>query len=227
MTEKYEPLSPDFDKLIADYYEHFKSQAAKYYQPHKLTRRAATSASFFILISACYMLASLSLFQNTPVGSLSRLGDTLFFDIPYPKIATALLSLVIFAVAQLICKSTLCDRYRVYFFIVSTGLAALVFFEWQEVMPIFFALGLVIFILSYSINRKFGYTRAWSRNRLYAEKVRFLDARFKSGVIFRDKAHEELFKLLEQFEEQTHLDTMNDYISYGNSAFNVLKGLRK
>ncbi|MBE0348537.1 hypothetical protein PPEP_b0306 [Pseudoalteromonas peptidolytica F12-50-A1] len=81
--------------------------------------------------------------------------------------------------------------------------------------------------MSYSVNRKFGYTRAWSRNRLYAERILLIVARHKSGVVFRDKAMEELLKLIEQYEIQTHQDIVNDYIRYGDSALSSLKGLRK
>ncbi|RXF04310.1 hypothetical protein D9603_06335 [Pseudoalteromonas sp. PS5] len=77
------------------------------------------------------------------------------------------------------------------------------------------------------MNRKFGYTRAWSRNRLYAERILLIVARYKSGVVFRDKAMEELLKLIEQYEIQTHQDIVNDYIRYGDSALSSLKGLRK
>lgn len=119
------------------------------------------------------------------------------------------------------------DFYQFYYLITIFALTTLIFIDFKTLAPYYFILGSTIFIVSYSVNRKFGYTRAWSRNRLYAERLHVIVARHKSGVIFRDKAMEELLKLIEQYEIQTHQDIVNDYIRYGDSALSSLKGLRK
>ncbi|BBN83696.1 hypothetical protein PA25_36810 [Pseudoalteromonas sp. A25] len=271
MDKHYTALQTDFGDLVKEAYCLLTQRAQDYKPLHKLSRRSAAAASIFVLISACYLLAGLSLFKSTPIADIKALGDIVIFDVgdsaqletlcwSFKLFLAYLLINLIFAFIRMktnklcSCKQSKKDEddknkgsektlsenikckifsilyeqtYRIYFLIVSSGISALLFFEWQQLMPVFFAVGLIIFILSYSINRKFGYTRAWSRNRLYAEKIRIIDARYKSGIIFRDKAHEDLLKLLEQYEEQTHQDTVNDYISYGNSALNTLKGLRK
>ncbi|NOU52263.1 hypothetical protein HG263_17170 [Pseudoalteromonas sp. JBTF-M23] len=239
MDKQYEALPKELDKLVQESYEKFSKRATNYSPLHKLSRRSAATASIFVLISASYLIAGLSLFKSTPIGDLKKLGDIVIFDLGNKALVVSIAtSFVTFSIYLWLKKWQNSKKeqgsttypiqfYQSYFLIISTGISSLLFFEWQQLMPVFFAAGLIIFILSYSINRKFGYTRAWSRNRLYAEKVRLIDARYKSGMIFRDKAHEDLLKLLEQYEEQTHQDTVNDYISYGNSALNTLKGLRK
>jgi len=96
-----------------------------------------------------------------------------------------------------------------------------------DVLSLFFVFGVLTFITSYSINRKFGYTRAWSRNRTAYQKVQVIYGKYKSGAIIRDEAVKRLYKLYEVSIEQAHVDIVKDYEIYGNAALSWVKGLRK
>lgn len=247
MSAKYQPLPTDFDALAEKTFTTFSKRIDTYHQLHKLTRRLAVTSTIFIIPSFIYFLSSLDVFSGTSFENISDIGETAIISLAADSCLSLwqaiLICAFLFFFILILFKALVTDKntekdtspikiilkdfYRIYYLITTLALTTLIFIDFKTLAPYYFILGITIFIVSYSVNRKFGYTRAWSRNRLYAERILLIVARYKSGVVFRDKAMEELLKLIEQYEIQTHQDIVNDYIRYGDSALSSLKGLRK
>ena len=227
----------NIDELAEQMFDEFEERTKAFEFPHKVTRRIAAYASilsilgFIYLVSKFDFLRSAKLYKIGDISVLEGWWDSGVYNWLAASVGLTLITLVIvyffFKNKPLleILKENLVSVVLAIFYILS--IAAFLVFDWGEVLPLFFVFGVLIFISSYSINRKFGYTRAWSRNRTAYQKVQVIYGQYKSGVIFRDEAVKRLYTLYELSIEQAHIDIVKDYEIYGNAALSWVKGLRK
>lgn len=229
----------NIDELAEQMFDEFEKRTKAFELPHKVTRRIAAYASilsilgFIYLVSKFDFLRSAKLYKIGDISVLESWWDSDFYNWLAVSGGLTLLTFVIIGVyfffkkkpSIITLKENLVSVVLAVFYILP--IAALLVFDWGDVLPLFFVFGVLIFISSYSINRKFGYTRAWSRNRTAYQKVQVIYGQYKSGVIFRDEAVERLYTLYELSIEQAHIDIVKDYEIYGNAALSWVKGLRK
>lgn len=229
----------DVTKVIETRYAYFKNLSAKFEVMHHLTRRLASVASLMILFGLLSIAGSFSFIGEIKFALSDRVILARFFDNQwsleiycFDLVLLVLLFLVAFfnviavQIKSIKIKTDL--RKRVNGLIV-WGLAlwlfiSLLIFNWHELASHLLFWGILIFIGAYSSNRKYGYTRAYSRNRHYAEKSRILYSEKALNLDNDDNIRQKLHALIEQASAEAHKDIVGDYIAYGNS---VLKWLSK
>jgi len=229
----------NIDELAEQMFNEFEKQTKKFELSHKVTRRIAVYASILSVLGFIYLIAKLDFLKSTKlykVGDISVLEswwDSGFYNWLAVSGGLTLIIFVIIWGYFLIEKKPLIGTLKENLVSVVLAIpcilsiAALLVFEWSDVLPLFFVIGVLIFISSYSINRKFGYTRAWSRNRTASQKVQVIYGQYKAGLTSELETIENLFALYESMKEQAHIDIVKDYEIYGNAALSWVKGLRK
>jgi hypothetical protein len=223
----------DLSESIKLIHTELSTKASDFELAHTLTRRLASIASLMILfglltlVGNFYFLGEIKLNITNQV-IISKVFSTFegfhinVFDL------FVVLSLIIVSIIKLTLdardgsnKSRLLVSLRVMtvLLILST-----LTFKWNELAPHALFWGLLIFIISYSSNRKYGYTRSYSRNRLYAKKVELLYAEKLLGTDTNEDKNLrlQLHELIKKSHEDAHKDIVGDYIGYGNSALKWL-----
>ncbi|MBA6336660.1 hypothetical protein H4J57_05530 [Colwellia sp. BRX8-7] len=226
----------DLTESIKVIHTEFSDKANDFELPHTLTRRLASIASLMIVFGLL-----------TLAGNFSFIGEiklTITNQVIMSKVCSTFeafninifdLLVVLFLLAVSIIKLTLdtinysrktkksilinCLRVMTVLLILS-----ILTFKWNELAPHALFWGLLIFIISYSSNRKYGYTRGYSRNRLYAKKVELLYADKLLGTDTNEDKNIrlQLHELIKKSHEEIHKDIVGDYIEYGNSALKWL-----
>jgi len=129
--------------------------------------------------------------------------------------------MIIIAFASESVKGGVCTKVIINVYML-TNLFSVLFFKWNIVAPYFLIFGVLVFICCYSSNRKYGYTRAWSRNRFYRTQVQILYAEKQLGADIDDNIRQKLNELIINASKEAHKDIVGDYINYGNSALKWL-----
>lgn len=237
----------NIDELAKQMFEEFEKRTKAFELFHKVTRRIAAYASILSILGFIFLVSKFDFLKSTElykIGDISVLESWWDSSVCVWLLITFVVTIAFFIIRVFHvyrkmekpkqkfvekCRELLRGRFLEVFlcFIYSLPVTALFVFDWGDVLPLFFVFGVLIFISSYSINRKFGYTRAWSRNRTAYQKVQVIYGQYKSGVIFRDEAVKRLYTLYELSIEQAHIDIVKDYEIYGNAALSWVKGLRK
>lgn len=217
-------LNTVFESVIA----HFEAQSKKYYGKHKLTRRlgligfiALVMGSLMLAIEAIAGKTTLVFFSFNTANTLDSCLAAIFTFIS-PSASTSG-TLCVFGFIVIVCMiHKLCN-------ILQDSLIFLVGFSWlsslfylnQTHLMLFWG-GLLVTV-TYVINRKQGFTRGWSRNRLTMQKLQLLSACRNSKLIDTETdCRRTLLELLNENNIQTHSDIVEDYIDYGKSAFSWL-----
>ncbi|KPH96237.1 hypothetical protein AMS58_01335 [Pseudoalteromonas porphyrae] len=223
------------EQMFGDFEKHTKA----FELPHKITRRIAVYASILSILGFIYLIAKFDFLKSTKlykIGDISVLESWWDSGVYNWLAVSGGLTLIIFVIVGVYfffknkplfgtLKENLVSVVLAIFYILP--IAAFLVFDWGDVLPLFFVFGVLIFISSYSINRKFGYTRAWSRNRTASQKVQVIYGQYKAGLTSELETIENLFALYELMKEQAHIDIVKDYEVYGNAALSWVKGLRK
>lgn len=227
----------NIDELAKQMFEEFEERTKAFEFPHKVTRRIAAYASILSILGFIYLVSKFDFLRSAKlykIGDISVLEGWWDSGVYSWLAISGGLTLIVIVIVNSFCKEkplleilkeNLVSVVLAIFYILP--IVAFLVFDWGDVLPLFFVFGVLIFISSYSINRKFGYTRAWSRNRTAYQKVQVIYGQYKSGVIFRDEAVKRLYTLYELSIEQAHIDIVKDYEIYGNAALSWVKGLRK
>ncbi len=245
---------PENERTLADFakddikdslnlvYKNFIVNSNKFIISHYLTRRLASVASFMILFGLLTVAGSfsfideikLNITENTIISTGKLALDIQYFDF-FMIIFFCVIPVIIYPIFNWfqqkvrVHKKTLINIY-LNFITLSLAISLLIF-KWEEVSVHLLFWGILIFIISYSSNRKYGFTRAYSRNRLYAQKVELLyaekllevDDKYDPGCLNSDKnIRAQLHDLIKSSYEETHKDIVGDYIEYGNSALKWL-----
>ncbi|NRB42015.1 MAG: hypothetical protein HRU20_26675 [Pseudomonadales bacterium] len=210
---------------------------------HILTRRLAFIGSLMVLFGGLVMLSSLdflagvatTLTNESIFNSLTAINFT--FNIALFDVIFLCFSTTIFLIYKLYSpldkkcegKSTkqkvklrkdkldLCMNLLMAFLLLS-----LLTIKVSTIAGHFLFFGIFIFVTAYSGNRKYGYTRSWSRNRLMRLQVELLYAEKKLGSDTDDNIRQKLHILLSDNYVQMHKDIVGDYIEYGDSALKFL-----
>ena len=93
----------------------------------------------------------------------------------------------------------------VYLFTVLV-LIGVFLFNWKGLSAHYLFWGLLGMTISLVVNRKLGYTRAWSRNRLTSQRLEILYAEWQRGLDSEDNIRYRLYQLLEKNSEDAHDD---------------------
>lgn len=232
----------DYVGKLADYMcAEFEGKIKNFEYKHNLTRRFNIVFSVLTLIGFMYLLSGIELLSATKlndIGEIQLINDeyysntligVLFFCFVYCVILFLAFGVGRFNETKnntfLNLKSTF---WRVLLHcVVAVSISCVLLFEWEEVFPMFFAVGVVGFVCSYSVNSKLGYTKAWSRNRLARQKVQIIYGQYIEGFMHEEIAVDQLFKIYESAKEQAHQDIVKDYENYGTAALGWIKGLKK
>ncbi|MCF6456317.1 hypothetical protein [Pseudoalteromonas sp. MMG024] len=214
--------------------EHFETKIGDFEFKHKFTRRFNILFSVLATFGFIFVLSSI---ESLSATRMSDVGEILILDESYyPSVIAAFLffSFFFFLVVHLIAPKGSQTKSKglmllsnLFYLLIGLSMSSLTVFEWEEVLPIFFVLGIVGLVFSYAINSKLGYTKAWSRNRLARQKVQVIYGQYIGGYMHEEIAVEQLFQVFEKSKEQAHIDIVKDYENYGSAAFGWIKGLRK
>lgn len=228
----------DLLEAIESAHEHFNRLAYQSKTLHYLTRRLTSLASFMILFGLLTSTASLA--DKMAVHHIISLDTWQFyyqFDIHYFDMLvlgfsslSILLSRILARVKNITELSTLKAQVdigkhysnRLIWAFSLSLLPGFFIFSLGEYADHLLFWGIFIFVGAYSSNRKYGYTRAFSRNRLYTVKIRLLYSEKALELDVDDNIRQKLHELINEASIQTHKDIVGDYIAYGNSALKWL-----
>lgn len=74
----------------------------------------------------------------------------------------------------------------------------------------FFFWGVMLTLLSWQINRTFGYTKIWARSEYYLQLFAIVDYEKSAGMLTEQAAHNKRIALLESLEKEIYADTVGD-----------------
>lgn len=220
--ESIELYHQDLDMALQNTIKHYKNKIVAFTPLHYLTRRMASVASFIVLFGILNLLGKmdflksldLSGFSFSICGNSENIGQCVILG-HVTLIIIAALCMIFFS------KDKSYPKVIVYSYILLNLYSAIVF-KPSQIAPYFVSLGGLVFLFSYTSNRKYGYTRAWSRNRLYLTQAEILQSEKKLKIDTDENIRQKLHDLILQSSKDAHRDIVGDYISYGNSALKLL-----
>lgn len=74
----------------------------------------------------------------------------------------------------------------------------------------FFFWGVMLTLLSWQINRNFGYTRIWARSEHYLQLFAIIEYEKSAGLLDADAANNKIAALLVSLEKEIYADTVGD-----------------
>lgn len=221
----------------------FVELIAKFELRHKTFRRLGSIASFVFLFGLMASTIHFNKFLGIQLTEISTpifdnsISENVSYYIVMNIVLLFFIMLSIFVPLnpQVNCYKGI--KGIIYIVIVSYGalnLLAALFYDWKIISTYFVTFGSLIFVICYSTNRKYGYTRGWSRNRVYLTQLDILICEKDQGLI-SDKTEadggitsvdketrKKLHSIILQAKVEAHKDIVNDYIEYGNSAISWL-----
>jgi len=235
----------DLKESIEFVYNDFAKRALKFEVPHFLTRRLASIASLMVLFGLLTIAGNFSFIGElklaiTDKAIISELCSSLKpFNIYLFDFGVIVIISALFLYNLLVKKIEFKDVLQKHKLKIKTkkfqinlilqlfilGLvSSFLLFKWDLLSFHFLFWGILIFVISYSSNRKYGYTRGFSRNRMYAQKAELL---YADKILNSDEKEDknlrlQLHELLKKAGEESHKDIVGDYIDYGNSALKWL-----
>jgi hypothetical protein len=228
---------------ITHTFEKFSKQSKKYSVVHHLTRRLASLASVLVLFGFLVMVGTAKLPGDIQLLEVKGpfVKELFGFDWAFNQywfdslLVISILLLFVFnlffyqiksddSLDKSAGKSAGRKKLNMLFLVLMTicFIVSVFIFNWVDIANHALIWGLIIFIASYSSNRKYGYTRGFSRNDYYANKVKILHAEMVLGLDEEANIRLKLHELIEQANAETYRDTVGDYIEYGNSALKWL-----
>ena len=224
-------------ELVLKMQMHFEEKTNGFALAHNITRCISVWCSGLALSGILFLLLSADFIGVTKLENVSEFSfsDTLFNEF---NIWGLIFFSLVPTVFRLACDLSTMSKLKATFLslIVSNLgwylflpliLFCLMYFDFDELFSIFLVLGIFGFVISYSVNSKKGYTKAWSRNRYAWQMIQSVQLQFKAGLVHEEIAAEQIFKIYENSKEQAHKDIVKDYETYGNAALGWVKGLKK
>lgn len=213
---------------------------------HYLTRRLGLIAMFMFMFGLLVNLGEqvrLLVFEITPILSTRLFSDLRVEWVDVVLISLSLLMVVFNGIAsthrmdtagtamilnspqerrKLIDYKKFILRMFVYVLAIVVVGSVLVFPR-QDLASHFIFWGALGGFMAFFINRKMGYTRAWSRNRLAFRRVQILYAKWKLGLETEDNARWQLLQLVEENVIIEQQDIVNDYMASKEGMLALLK----
>jgi hypothetical protein len=212
-------------KAIEDTKKTFENRVASFTPFHKLLRRLGSISSFVFLIGLFTSVSNLKTLFGVALTSIKI--NIINLNIPYAEdkvyisISFFFLTLLILANSIGLLKHSIVTSSLIFVY----GLAHLfiiLLFDSQVLSIYLLTFGALTFVMSYSTNRKYGYTRGWSRNRVYITQLDILLCENNLQLDTPENIRQKLNNIILQAKIEAHKDIVNDYIKYGNSAMGWL-----
>lgn len=214
---------------IGYYKKIYENAKNKYECKHKLTRRLALVSIFWsiLILLIIYSKSITNIDLNNYFVHYS-------YNVNFPVFIPIMILICEFIPFVLINTIKIEIKYIVIYEIILFVFYILSFSK--ESLSFLVIFNLVVFITSYAANRMFGYTRAWSRNRLAVQHLKLLKREYKLSIkgksdmdiiIQKDNTLLKLSQLNERFIEAAYVDIMGDYLAVNNGALGWLRNLKK
>ncbi|AUJ69179.1 hypothetical protein [Pseudoalteromonas sp. NC201] len=215
----------------------YQPAQAKYSRLSKLTRTLSAVSILLALVFLSYFALSV-LFPELKLFATSLIYDGYEYNLAiFPSLMLFLAAIILSLRIQIVEKSwrkTVLNSMPLVQ--ASAFLLLLMFCFNQAVVAAAGLLNLVSFLVTYMVNRLFGYTSAATRNQTMIYNLKRLKREYEIASVGCDGYELEIlqeatFKALFQLEKDNvkRLDKeiMGDHYTVHDSAFNALKGLRK
>jgi hypothetical protein len=220
----------DLTKAIADTKTGFERRIAGFVPFHKFLRRLGSLSSFVFLFGVITSASNLKTLFGIAIKKINFNFFNLNIPFPADKIYIAI-SLLFLAFLMLVSLTGLLKNSKVVFALLAFyggfHLLMILLFDWQILSIYFMTFGALAFAMSYSTNRKYGYTRGWSRNRVYATQLDILLCEKNLQLDTTENIRQKLNNIILQAKVEAHKDIVSDYIQYGNSAMGWLSKTKK
>lgn len=200
---EYHPLAGDIDIVFINTIDTLRQKEQKFYKRHYLSRRLTFIGLIFTLLATSNLLA-IKILGAEPSLTLLKI----FFS-----------SLSIYALAYLLSKVSIENRLEYstsYFALLSLQLPIIYTSDKAiNLLSIELSFGLLLLTLFWLANIKFGYSKAWSRNRLAAQKAKNLYSLYKVNNDYHDlEALQDLANLIESNLENAHNSIVSDNLLF-------------
>lgn len=215
------PHTSNLDQAIDAAIEFYKDKAVKGYPNHHITRRLG-AVGFAAMMFGTLSTASKELLDKPLMADILIKSFQGFDKIWLHVVTITLLALIFIAHSKQKKPSTFLLYVLGFFWAASP-----VLFKLSDIQHLLLFWGALVVTTTYTINRKQGFTRAWSRNRLTCQRLLLLKdakAAAQQGNQNKDeeKYRESLYKIIEENCAQTHADMIEDYTEFGKTSFGFL-----
>lgn len=171
---------------------------------HKLSRRIENSASIMVFLGLIGVLLNSDIYsQHFDVVTLSfewNFGLSSFWFLGIICVFWLLVLSIPCLVAE--CYGQVVKVFN------SLLCLSLFLFEFYELAPVLLLMGVGLFLTVHSINRKFGYTRAWSRNKLFINKIKIFEAELESKLDTPANIRAKLYQFFDDAQLMVHRDVI-------------------
>jgi len=187
MSDTYEFDTKLYEGDLVDAISHARSELVKRIEKfefrHKAFRRLGSIASFVFLLGLMTSTTNMESFfgiKLTDSASISGpIWNTVISEYHISLIIINLILLLLIGLSLFISINKKNNKIIMYTYcsILLYGLLnllSIIFFDWKILSLYLISFGALIFVVCYSTNRKYGYTRGWSRNRVYLTQLDIL-----------------------------------------------------
>ena len=222
MSNKRHPEWADFQGETDYEARHLKFDAyCKSYEKWYLTksqtcRKLAVEGLFWALSALVLHIAVANAFFDLSNSTEDHISLFLFF-IPIPLL---LINLFYDGVGLTLDRVwiRLLIKLLSILIMLSPFIVHLVGVDFEGILLPLVGLGLGVSVLTYLLNRLNGYTRAWSRYRTAGYQANLANARYKSGHLRENEAHERLLEIIEKEVVSRHKDIVDDFHFFGDKV---------